>query len=54
MQIFIRSPAGCPSYTIDCEKDDTIDMIFEKLYDKNGIPPNEIYLFFKGKRLLND
>ena len=50
MQIFIKTLTG-RTLTIDCEPDDTIEVIKQRYSDKEGNPINSIRLIFAGRQL---
>ena len=50
MQIFARTPTG-KTVTLEVESNDTIENIKQKMQEKEGVPPNEQRLTFRGTQL---
>jgi ubiquitin len=52
MNIFIKTLTG-KTITVDCEINDTVEMLKEKIQEKDGIPIDQQRLVMAGKMLEN-
>ena len=53
MKIFVKTLTGKTITIDDAEPSDTIENIKEKIQNKEGIPPDQLFLFFNSRVLID-